>query len=49
MYGTPVTSEEDPIARVHTTERLKVLQDNWTYSVMFVKLSTADVGGSEMT
>ena len=38
VYGTPVTSEEDLIAR-----------DNYTYWVMCVKLSTADVGGSAMT
>ena len=45
VYGTPVTSEEDLIARVHgaiecLTRQLRLLG---------VKLSTADVGGSAMT
>ena len=44
VYGNPVTSEEDLIARIHG--RLKVLQDNCTYWVMCVKLNTADVGSA---
>ena len=47
VYGTPVTSEEDLIGRVHGA--IEILQDNCTYWVMCVKLSIANVGGSAMT
>ena len=47
VYGTPVMSEEDLIARVQGV--IESLRDNCNYWVMCVKRSTADVEQSAMT